>query len=77
MAYMGIINMILITILFRTQGVSGKKGEDRWEHRVPLEVWLPVILKVQVNRHRRHCRRDEGGHPSKREENWVECRAGT
>lgn len=47
------------------------------EHRVPLELWLPVILKMQVNRHRRHDGRDEGRHSGKREEDRVQCGAGT
>lgn len=33
---------------------------------------LPVILKMQVNRHRRHDGRDEGRHSGKREEDRVQ-----
>ena len=50
MAYMGIINMILITILFPVRSVSGRKeSKGDWERYAPLEVWLPIILQVQVN----------------------------
>ena len=77
MAYIGTINMILITILLSERSMRGGKGRKLMEHRVPLELWLPVILKMQVNRHRRHDGRDEGRHSGKREEDRVQCGAGT
>lgn len=40
-------------------------------------MWLPIILKVQVNRHRGYDRCEEGGYPSKRKENGVQRGAGT